>query len=175
MPGAFRRPAGDKEKIALRRAKVLDLRIAGHSHSQIAKLAGCCQRTVWNDLQACMRDLLKHQMTSAEQLRMIETTRLDEMLASISEKVRKGDLWAIDRALKISESRRRLLGLDAQAGGGNVNVGGISIIVSELSAPPKLVESQIIDTPILENATDTKQLALEPVAEAIGVPEMSDA
>ena len=48
----------------------------------------------------------------ADDLRQLELTRLDAMLESISESVLAGDLDAISTALRISERRSRLLGLD---------------------------------------------------------------
>jgi 5,10-methylene-tetrahydrofolate dehydrogenase/methenyl tetrahydrofolate cyclohydrolase len=45
--------------------------------------------------------------------RKLEVERLDAALAAIWEKVVTGNLWAIDRLLKISEQRCRLLGLNA--------------------------------------------------------------
>jgi hypothetical protein len=45
--------------------------------------------------------------------RKLEVERLDAALCAIWEKVVAGNLWAIDRLLKISEQRCKLLGLNA--------------------------------------------------------------
>ena len=45
--------------------------------------------------------------------RKLEVERLDAALAAIWDKIVAGNLWAIDRLLKISEQRCKLLGLNA--------------------------------------------------------------
>lgn len=50
----------------------------------------------------------------ADDLRRLELSRLDEALRAIWPKVKKGDLFAIDRYLKISERRAKLVGLDSK-------------------------------------------------------------
>jgi len=50
---------------------------------------------------------------NAVQVRSLELERLDVYLLAIARDVQKGDFLAIDRALKISERRAKLLGIDA--------------------------------------------------------------
>jgi hypothetical protein len=46
-------------------------------------------------------------------LRQLEDARYDRMLQAFDDRIRRGDLAAIDRALRISKARRELWGLDA--------------------------------------------------------------
>ncbi len=47
--------------------------------------------------------------------RAVELQRLETALLALIQKVRQGDLAAIDRWLKLCESRRRLLGLNLKS------------------------------------------------------------
>jgi hypothetical protein len=47
--------------------------------------------------------------------RALELQRLETALHALMSKVRQGDLAAIDRWLKLCESRRKLLGLNARS------------------------------------------------------------
>src|SRR3990167_2042270 len=60
-----------------------------------------------------MAELAQLCTEKAEEIRAIETARLDVMLHAIAAKVRSGDLPAIDRVLKIMDRRAALWGLDA--------------------------------------------------------------
>jgi hypothetical protein len=50
---------------------------------------------------------------AAEEARVAELARLDALAEAVADKVAPGDLKAVHTSLRISESRRRLLGLDA--------------------------------------------------------------
>jgi hypothetical protein len=52
----------------------------------------------------------------SRELVALECARLDLMLEGLAPAVAAGELSAIDTALKVSESRRKLLGLDALPG-----------------------------------------------------------
>lgn len=113
----MRRPRGQKTRPSViaareRAAKALELRKQGYTFREIAATAG--YRTLaaaYDAVQRAMRDITAE---PAEQLRALETSRLDRMLARIWPKVEAGELPAIDRALKICERRCRLMGLDAK-------------------------------------------------------------
>jgi len=138
MPGKRK----DRHTIAVaeRRAKVLSFRKAGASHRVIAGELGVDHSTIVRDVQAIFAELAAEQRASAEELRTMELARLDEWQLEASRilrathplvsggKVLSGfttdgkafgltddgpKLQAIDRLLRISESRRKLLGLDA--------------------------------------------------------------
>jgi hypothetical protein len=59
-----------------------------------------------------MRALQETRREPAELLRTLELQRQDDYLVSLARRLEKGDLGAIDRALRIQERRAKLLGLD---------------------------------------------------------------
>ena len=96
-----------------RHLQALELRKAGCTYQQIAEQLGYANakgahKAVASALKATLRE-------PADALRELELARLDTMLLALWRKVQAGDEHAIDRALKISERRARLLGLDAPA------------------------------------------------------------
>lgn len=95
-----------------RQIQALKLRQAGVSYEEIAKVLG--YKGPSGAFQAVKSAMKKTLQEPAAELRMLELGRLDEALKAIWTKVKKGDLFAIDRYLKISERRSRLLGLDAR-------------------------------------------------------------
>lgn len=103
----------DQINIEDRRAKALELRKGGSSYRAIAKKLGVEVGTAYSDVNAALQSLTNMNTTSADELRMMEVERLDAMLLSISTQLKAGHLGAIDRALRISERRSKLQGLDA--------------------------------------------------------------
>lgn len=65
------------------------------------------------DVTLCLRELIEKTQHTTEELRQLELERLDQAQAAISKKVQLGSLEAIDRWLKISDHRAKLLGLYA--------------------------------------------------------------
>lgn len=95
---------------AIRARRALELVIQGHSYSDVAELVGYSGRSAaWT---AVHREMARQIKPAADDLRQLEVMRLDRYLAIVDAKAAKGDLWAIDRCLKIAEARRRLLGLE---------------------------------------------------------------
>ena len=91
------------------REKALDLRRAGWSFEDIAAEVGyankgSAHRAVKQGIAAITRE-------SATELIELELSRLDDLLAGLYEQARNGDLFAVDRALKIMDQRAKFLGL----------------------------------------------------------------
>lgn len=103
-----------KSEIAERRKRALDMRIKGYSLQQIADELGVAIGTVHIDLNETFKDLHQKTIESGETLRELELQRLDMALHAIALQVASGDLGAIDRWIKLSERRAKLLGLDLQ-------------------------------------------------------------
>lgn len=105
---------GEAEAIALRRSRVLDLRVAGASMRTIAREIGCAASTVCTDLGAEMAALHKATSQKTEHLRSLELARLDAITLRASIKL-NGPEWfkASQTLLAVSARRARLLGLDA--------------------------------------------------------------
>lgn len=104
--------ASDTESVATaaeKRKKALELRRAGWSFEDIAAEVGyankgSAHRAVKQGIAAITRE-------SATELIELELSRLDDLLAGLYESARNGDLFAVDRALKIADQRAKFLGL----------------------------------------------------------------
>lgn len=102
-----------KAKALARDEKALALRVQGKTHAQIAEELGYgarsnAHRAIKRRLDALNRECLER----ADQVKQLELTRLDAMLAGLWEKAAAGDPQAIDRVLKIQERRSAYEGLD---------------------------------------------------------------
>ena len=95
---------------AERQSEALALRKRGLSFEAIAATLGFASRS--GAYEAVRAGLDKTLREPSEDLRKLELARLDAMQESIYEAVMGGDLDAISTALRISERRSRLLGLD---------------------------------------------------------------
>lgn len=96
-----------------RRGKALDLRRSGASLRRIAMQLGVSHEQIRLDIQSALAEAIKENVNNAETLRTMEIERLDDMLLRIAPQINNGHLGAIDRALRISEQRSKLLGLYA--------------------------------------------------------------
>lgn len=109
---------GERESIAERRIQVLELRKKGLTLSKIGEQVGVSLTTVHKDLQAAFKELLAIEVKKANELRFLELQRMDAAELKINlilaDKKTRDEvrLKCIDRLIKISESRRKLLGLD---------------------------------------------------------------
>jgi hypothetical protein len=131
---------GKKEAAAERRAKAFELRRAGLPYRGIARELGISEKTAHQDVQRVLAGLAEIERQSAEEYRALELDRLGELQVEATRILRQTHplisggkvlsgftsdgkpfgltdpapkLAAIDRLLRISESRRKLLGLDA--------------------------------------------------------------
>ena len=95
----------DKERQAL------ELRRAGIDYQTIAERLGYANKGGAH--KAVRRALNRNLAVPASELRDLEADRLDRLQASLWRNALAGDLHAVDRVIRLSESRRKLLGLDA--------------------------------------------------------------
>ena len=109
-----------KIKMAERSSKALTLRKTGASYRSIAAVIASefglekyTEAQAHRDISRELDRIAKDSTLNAVQVRSLELERLDVYLLSIARDVQKGDFLAIDRALKISERRAKLLGIDA--------------------------------------------------------------
>lgn len=96
-----------------RQAAAMNLRKCGVPYDRIAAELGYASAS--GAYEAVKAGLMKTLREPADELRQLELDRLDAMLEAISENVMAGDLDSIAAALRISERRARLLGLDRPA------------------------------------------------------------
>lgn len=96
------------------RKLVMTLRKAGYTEQAIADQLGLTQPAVHRSIVTSIKELVRSVNEDTEEYRAIELARLEQLQQSIWAKATAGDLQAIDRVIRISERRSRLLGLDAQ-------------------------------------------------------------
>ena len=107
-----------------RALKALELRKKGMRYEEIAQQLGYSRRG--NAHKAVMKEielLAKECREEAAQVRDLELQRLDDLFLAAWKAIADGSESAIDRALRVSESRRKLMGLDAAQ---KVDVNGIA-------------------------------------------------
>jgi hypothetical protein len=91
--------------------RALELRKEGYTYEAISGQLG--YSTPSASYKAVMRRLRDMDKPAVTMLRELEVQRLDAMLSAVWNNVLQGDASAVNTALKISERRSRLLGLDA--------------------------------------------------------------
>ena len=91
--------------------RALELRKEGHSYESISEQLGYSTRSA--SYKAVMRRLREVDRPAVSMLRELEVERLDAMLYAVWDNVLQGDTNAVTTALRISERRSRLLGLNA--------------------------------------------------------------
>ncbi|GAA1628352.1 hypothetical protein GCM10009733_026370 [Nonomuraea maheshkhaliensis] len=96
-----------------RRYQALQMRIAGVSNAVIAQRLGYSSpQLVSKDITTALKKAAKQEAMAAEELLTLEINRLDRMMASVWPRVLKGEVNAVEAALKIVNKRASLLGLD---------------------------------------------------------------
>jgi len=135
------RAAQRKLEALQKRNQALDLRLFGFTYQQIADKLGYTKQAAFKAISAALDAIPRE---NADRLRALEVDRLDRMLAILAKRVTTGDLGAIDRWLRISERRCRLLGLDAPTKIDATVAGGMVIVQCpfdpvDVTGPPPLL------------------------------------
>ena len=102
-----------REKATLRRAKALLLRKAGMTYEQIGEMMGCTRQNAHQLVTKALQEIRIKGEQDAEEIKLLELERLDTFFMGLWQNAKKGNVQALDRALKIMERRAKLLGLDA--------------------------------------------------------------
>jgi DNA-binding CsgD family transcriptional regulator len=105
-------PAGTHEDMAERRLKAFDLRKAGASYRQIGRKLGVSVKTAYEDVQAVLAELATQRLSSAAEYVTLELERLDMAQLALYQHLDSGDPQIVREWRMVSESRRKLLGLD---------------------------------------------------------------
>lgn len=95
---------------AERKRNALELRLAGASYRDIAQALEVSPATALQDCKEALADIPAQQ---ADEMRTVELSRLDRLQRAVWPRAVKGDLQAVDRAIKIIDRRAKLFGLDA--------------------------------------------------------------
>jgi hypothetical protein len=106
-------PAGTHEDMAERRLKAFELRKAGASYRQIGRKLSVSGKTAHEDVQRVLAELAEQRLESAAAYVALECERLDMAALALFQHLESGDPQVINAWVKVSESRRKLLGLDA--------------------------------------------------------------
>jgi hypothetical protein len=145
-----------RTKTAERRAKAVQLRIAGASWETIAQSCGYASRGAANtDVTRAMEAATAEACRNADVLRQLEITRLDRLQQAVWAEAIKGDQDAIRTVLGIIDRRCKLLGLAAPTRMEVVTLGAIEAEIARLEGqmpdvdPADLVEPAGADLPDL--------------------------
>ena len=96
-----------------RRARALELHLAGATYESIANAVGYASKSgAHKAVQEALNDLGKFSAVGDDV--STELARLDAMLTGLWPKARRGDVQAIDRVIKIGERRSVLLSMTAR-------------------------------------------------------------
>jgi len=106
-PNAPRR-ASAAEK---RRQAVL-MRISGATYEDIGNALGISRQAAYIHVKTALEQTRLQTSEDTEALREIEKERLERMVLALTPKAQKGDTAAVDTVRKLSESLRKLLGLN---------------------------------------------------------------
>ena len=99
--------------IAKRRDIVAANYLAGLNYQDMADQLNVSIGTIASDIKSLLDEWREAKIGLIDDAVLLEERRLDVILNAIWLKAKEGDNSAIDRFLKLSESRRRLRGLDA--------------------------------------------------------------
>lgn len=158
---------GKREAQVERRVQAYELRKQGFTYADIGAALGMSVKTAWQDINSVYVDFHEQLQTSAEELRALESARLDLAQIALYPKLKTGDAATINAWVRISESRRKLFGLDA-APKAPLNPDGTPAAYAELRAivlavlPPeqRLLLADALDG-VIDVAT-TEGLTTEP-------------
>jgi len=98
-----------------RRKQVAANLLGGLNYREMAEALNVSIGTIASDVKMIMGRWGREQVAEISEWAAIENRRFDRLLNAIWDRAVDGDNNAIDRAIKICESRRKLLGLDAPA------------------------------------------------------------
>ena len=98
-----------KSLAAYRKARAVELALAGTSYDDIAAEVGYANRgTAWRTVQRALHD---REVDAVDEYRQMELARLDVLQSKYWQRALTGELGAVRIVLKVIEQRSRLLGL----------------------------------------------------------------
>jgi hypothetical protein len=112
VPARLRKP-GRVEQVVDRQQHAIILRRSGCTYEQIARQLKVSTQQAWRDCGAALKVAVERRDHDAARLLQLELERLDFVVLSMTPLARDGSTRAAAVLVRASESRRRLLGLDA--------------------------------------------------------------
>jgi len=95
------------------RDRILQMRVHGYSLEEIAAHLGIPKKDAKGVVREVMEDLMESQSESRDETVALEISRLELLMKSLEERVKKGAYEAINAMLKLMERHAKLRGLDA--------------------------------------------------------------
>ncbi|GAA0989428.1 hypothetical protein ENKNEFLB_03615 [Nocardioides aquaticus] len=126
----------------LKRVRALELAGQGASYDAIAEAVGYAHRGSAH--RAVFKALDEREVEDVETLRRIEGERLDSLLAALWSKIQDGEIEAILTALRITDRRIRLLGLDRKAASSESDTGFAALVVDTTEGAERATMSQVV-------------------------------
>lgn len=111
----------------LKRVRALELAAEGMSYDAVAQAVGYSHRGSAH--RAVFKALDEREVHDVQTLRRIEGERLDSLLAALWPNIQDGEIEAILTALRITDRRIRLLGLDKKAASPKSDSGFAALVV----------------------------------------------
>lgn len=149
------------------RLRVLDLKDQGWREQDIAVMVGLKESKVARILAHEYRRVSKLRKKYATDLREREARRLDFLDLKLRARVDSGDVKAIEAALKVSEARRKLYGLDEPTK--TLNVHDVDVQVHQLS------DAEVLERLERLNITAGVDRAALPAGPLPGLPLLEEA
>lgn len=155
------------QRVAVRRAAALQLRLQGGTYRQIADQLKADPKTqpfvsvkydhtqAWKDVQEELDRLNDENAERADRLRSLTHERLNALLTKYWPLAARGDYAALDRVLAIMDRIARLYGVDKLAGP-NVTVGGEVALSGNIAVEQQIASVHIY---IPDNGRDTQPAA----------------
>jgi len=133
--------------------KAVELRKAGATYEMIAQQLGYSSKsTAFNAVNRVMQSTKREAGKEAFE---IELRRLDDLFMSLWPSARSGELGAVDRCLRIMESRRKMLGLDAPEKSQQQIMQVIRVSYEDVQFVPQEFEEDV-ETPQLMDYQDSE-------------------
>jgi hypothetical protein len=116
----------------------LELRKAGASYREIARRLNVNVHTAHGDIGAELAAIRERTVEGAADLRQLELQRFDEMTAGLWPQIQAGSPPAVSAAIRVSERRSRLLGLDEPVLTKTELTGSLGVYAERLTAEREL-------------------------------------
>ena len=104
-----------KVSAAERERQAVQMRIAGADYQTIADALGMVKSGAYKAVRRSLERTRQQTAESAEELRQIEQNRLERLIVAAMPQALKGDVQSIEAVRRLSESLRKLNGIDAPA------------------------------------------------------------
>lgn len=98
---------------AEKQKKALNLRRAGLTFQEIGDTIGCTRGYAYKLVSRALQEYRTETEEAVKDLRATECARIDQVLRGIWPKAINGNLGAIDRFVKLTDQRAKLLGINA--------------------------------------------------------------